>query len=70
MVDFFFGMIVGVVGLALIALRLANKPKAASQANVPSAVGIDLSGNSDVSVDAHSAYLLRRVFKDLEKGIS
>jgi hypothetical protein len=64
----FVGIIVGAAILTLFALWLAARPKnEAKPQHGVSAIGLDPTGKA-VSIDPHTAYQLREVFKHLDNG--
>jgi hypothetical protein len=73
MVDFILGIIVGVFGLFVIAWHFANKQKTKPEAKPQgvAAVSMDMNNNGGVTLDTTiDRDTLRRVFRNLENGIS
>jgi hypothetical protein len=66
------GIAVGILGVLALAVKLADRKAEPQQASVtPSAIGIDLNRNGGITVDMPlDRDTLRRVFKDLDRGIS
>jgi hypothetical protein len=63
---FFLGVIVGVIGMCIVAMRLAtNKPQDKPQHGVAT-TSVSLSGYSDTRIDAHSARQLADVLRNYE----
>jgi hypothetical protein len=63
---FFAGVVIGVAATLLYAVYLAARPKRESQANVPSAVGVSLSGKPDHRVEAYAARQLNEILQKYE----
>jgi hypothetical protein len=70
--SFVVGFIAGIIALLAFAVQYVDRKEteAMQRDNRIAAVGMDLNGNGGISIDPDSAYLLRKVFKNLEQGIS
>ncbi len=67
--SFIAGFLAGIAALLCFALWwVRSQPEAMRRDNRIAAVGLSMNGNGAISVDAHTAYQLREVFKHLESG--
>ena len=66
MLDFFFGLAIGIFGIIILALHFAREAK--PQAETPRFTApIGLGGGAD-PLDPHVAHEMQQIFSDLERG--